>query len=66
MRIQVDVGLCQGYGNCVTADEGHFDLDDDGLVIVLRDTVTADETAAAATAVRNCPADAIRLVDDGS
>jgi ferredoxin len=66
LRFHVDVGKCQGYGNCVTADEEHFDLDDSGLVVVLRDTVTAEEKDNAAAAVRSCPADAIRLVDDGS
>ncbi len=66
MRIQVDMGKCQGYGNCVTADAAHFDLDDDGLVVVLRDTVTDTERERAAAAARSCPAEAIRLVDDGS
>ncbi|MEW2548263.1 ferredoxin [Streptomyces sp. NPDC047002] len=64
LRITVDVGRCQGYGNCVMADADHFDLDDDGLVVVLRDDVSAGEQADAAEAARSCPAEAIRLVDD--
>ena len=66
MRIHADVGKCQGYGNCATIDAEHFDLDDDGLVVVLRDTVTAAERDTAADAVRSCPADALSLVDDGA
>jgi ferredoxin len=66
MRIHADVGKCQGYGNCAALDEEHFDLDDDGLVVIRRDTVTAAEHDTAADAVRGCPAEAIWLAgDDG-
>lgn len=64
MRIHADVGKCQGYGNCAALDAEHFDLDDDGLVIIRRDTVTAAERDTAADAVRSCPADALSLDDD--
>jgi ferredoxin len=64
MRIHADVGKCQGYGNCAALDEVHFDLDDDGLVVIRRDTVTAAERDTAAEAVRGCPAEAIWLADD--
>ncbi|MFI6349161.1 ferredoxin [Streptomyces sp. NPDC050560] len=64
MQIQVDVAKCQGYGNCVTADPDRFDLDDDGLVVLLRGEVGEDERAKAAESVRSCPAEAIRLVSD--
>lgn len=66
MRIHADVGKCQGYGNCAVVDAEHFDLDDDGLVVVRRDTVTAAERDTAADAVRSCPAEALALVDDGA
>jgi ferredoxin len=61
MRIHADVGKCQGYGNCVQLDEAHFDLDDDGLVAIRSDTVTAGELDTVAAAVRSCPAEAIWL-----
>jgi ferredoxin len=64
MRIHAEVGKCQGYGNCVALDEKHFDLDDDGLVVLKEDQVTADEQESVAAAVRSCPAEAIRLAAD--
>lgn len=64
MRITSDAHLCQGYGNCIANDPQHFDLDDNGVVVVLRETVTEDEQETAAAAVRSCPVAALGLVDD--
>jgi ferredoxin len=64
MRITSDAGLCQSYGNCLAVDPEHFDLDDEGLVAVLRATVTDDEQPTVAAAVRSCPVAAIAMVDD--
>lgn len=64
MRIHADLGKCQGYGNCAGLDTEHFDLDDDGHVVVVRDTVTAAERDTVAEAVRSCPAEAIRLASE--
>jgi ferredoxin len=61
MRVHADVGKCQGYGNCAVLDSEHFGLDDDGLVVLRRDSVTAGERDAVAEAVRGCPAEAIWL-----
>ena len=66
MRIHADVGKCQGYGNCAALDEKHFDLDDDGLVVIRSDAVTAAERDTVADAVRSCPAEAIWLDGDDS
>jgi ferredoxin len=63
MQIQADAGKCQGYGNCVDLDPGHFDLDDAGLVVVLKDSVAPVEQGTTAAAVRSCPVSAIWLVD---
>jgi ferredoxin len=64
MRISADIGKCQGYGNCVALDGDHFDLDDDGMVLVLRDAVVEAEVEGTQEAVRSCPVAAIWLVDD--
>ena len=64
MRIHADAGKCQGYGNCAALDEEHFDLDDDGLVAIRRDTVTVAERDTTADAVRSCPVEAIWLDGD--
>jgi len=34
--VKADLGQCQGYGNCVVAADDTFDLDDDGVVVLLR------------------------------
>jgi ferredoxin len=59
MRIQADVGKCQGYGNCVAIDAQHFDLDDDGLVVVLDQTVSPSDLDTTEEAIRSCPVAAI-------
>jgi len=64
MRIHADVGKCQGYGNCAGLDKVHFDLDDDGLVVVRSPTITAEQRETVTAAVRACPAEAIWLADD--
>jgi ferredoxin len=66
MRIKADAGKCQGYGNCVDLDPGHFDLDDEGLVVVLRDGVEESERESVGAAVRSCPVQAVWLADDDS
>ena len=66
MRITANVSKCQGYGNCAALDPNHFDLDDDGLVVLLSDTVLEQDLKTAAAAVRSCPVSALELVDDGA
>lgn len=63
MRVASDLARCQGYGNCVAIDEKHFDLDDDGLVLVREEHVTPEERDTADEAVRSCPVAAIWLED---
>lgn len=63
-RIQADMDLCQGYGNCVIDAEDVFDVDDDGIVIVLRPTVPADERKRIEAAVRSCPVAALSLSEE--
>jgi ferredoxin len=62
-QIQADIAKCQGYGNCVALDDDHFDLDDDGLVVLVRTDVLPEEAPTAAEAVRSCPVSAIWLAD---
>jgi ferredoxin len=63
LRVTSDLGKCQGYGNCVAIDEKHFDLDDDGLVVVLEEAVSSDELPTTEEAIRQCPVAAIWLED---
>jgi ferredoxin len=64
MQIKADAGKCQGYGNCVDLDPEHFDLDDGGLVVLLRTSVTDGELETSGAAVRSCPVQAVWLADD--
>lgn len=59
MRIQADVGKCQGYANCVAIDAKHFDLDDDGLVVLLDQDVSPADLSTTEEAIRSCPVTAI-------
>jgi ferredoxin len=64
MNVVVDLGLCQGYGNCVTTAPEFFDLPDSGQVRLLRSTAdTEEEQAAVRDAIPMCPMNAIRLED---
>jgi ferredoxin len=64
MRIAADRSLCQSYGNCVALDPEHLDLDDEGLVIVARYTVTESELPAVQAGIRSCPVNALRLITE--
>lgn len=63
LRIHSDHTKCQGYGNCAALVPDYFDLDDDGLVVVLSEQVEDDERGEVERAVRSCPVSAIWLDD---
>ena len=64
MKVTVDLGLCQGYGNCVAAAPDFFDLNDSGQADVLRAVVESDdEIAAVRDALPLCPMSAISLTE---
>jgi len=61
-RVTVDLNRCQGYGNCVSAAPGVFDLDDEtGLAVVLKEDVGEEDLAAVRQAVGLCPVAAIAI-----
>lgn len=57
--IRADLTLCQGYANCVVGAEDYFDIDDDGVVVVLRSTVRDGELGRVLDAARSCPVNAL-------
>ncbi|PXY25196.1 ferredoxin [Prauserella sp. PE36] len=59
--VKADLDLCQGYANCVVAADDVFDLDDDGLVVVLRKEVSGSEMDRISDAARSCPVAALRV-----
>ncbi|HKC30009.1 MAG TPA: ferredoxin [Jatrophihabitans sp.] len=62
--VKADAGLCQGYANCVMDAGEVFDLDDEGLVVVLRPVISEDERSEVEQAVVNCPVAALALVEE--
>lgn len=62
MRIVVDRIKCVGLGLCEAAAPNHFEVGDDGQVIVLRETVDEQDLAQAEEAVRSCPTSALKLI----
>ena len=64
ISIKVTQATCNGYGNCVLAPPDVFDLGDDGLVVLKRETVDDDQLAAVRRAVYDCPTDSIELIED--
>jgi ferredoxin len=61
--VKADLQACQGYANCVVAADDVFDIDDDGVVVVLRTTVPEAERARIEEAARTCPVSALRVED---
>jgi ferredoxin len=57
---------CRGYGNCLIAAPKVFDVDDDGLVIVLKDDVSAEELSAVERAAYDCPTNSITIESDAA
>lgn len=61
--IRADLIKCQGYANCVVGAPDHFDIDDDGRVVLLQTGVQDADRARVLDAVHSCPVAALRLED---
>ncbi|MFF5991296.1 ferredoxin [Prauserella flavalba] len=61
--VKADLALCQGYANCVVAADDVFDIDDDGVVLVLRGEVPESERPRIVDAARTCPVSALEVAD---
>lgn len=60
--VEVDMGRCQGYANCVMAAPDIFDVDaTTGVAVLLVEHPPEERRPAAEEAVRNCPTEAISL-----
>jgi ferredoxin len=59
--IEVDRELCFGFGDCVDSAPGLFDLDDENKSIVFDPEAYDMDTVL--DAARDCPVDAILVVD---
>lgn len=61
--VKADLAACQGYANCVVGADDVFDIDDDGVVVVLRETIDDAERSRVDAAARSCPVNALTVVD---
>lgn len=66
MKITVYPDKCVGVGQCVLAAPALFDQnEDDGIVVLLKQTLDTSDYDAARTAARLCPAVAIVIDEEG-
>ncbi len=65
-KIEVDWGLCESNGVCMGIIPEVFQLGDDDMLSVLQDEVTPDNEAQIREAVRQCPRQAISIVESGN
>ncbi len=63
MRIEVDWGLCESNGVCMGIIPEVFQLGDDDMLTVLQPEVTPENEAQVREAVRQCPRQAISIVE---
>jgi ferredoxin len=64
MRIEVDLDLCQGHANCEMEAPGVFSVPRKGKVTVAEPAPPESQRPAVEAAVRYCPTQALRLLDD--
>lgn len=64
MKVVVDQDACEGYARCVAAAPTVFALDEDERSYALIERPGADLRAQVKLAVRRCPRQAIKLVED--
>ena len=62
-KILVDLDACQGYANCVVAADDVFDIDDDGVVDLLKTTIDDSDRSRVEEAARSCPVSALTVAD---
>ena len=63
MRIDVDWDLCESNAVCMGILPDVFQVGDDDMLTVLKPEVTAENEALVREAVRQCPRQAISIVD---
>jgi ferredoxin len=61
--VKANLSLCQGYANCVIAAGDYFDIDDDGVVVLLKVDVPESERTRVEEAARSCPVSALWVED---
>ncbi|HZC10032.1 MAG TPA: ferredoxin [Mycobacterium sp.] len=62
-KIEVDWGLCESNGVCMGIIPEVFQLEDDDTLTILQEDVTPENEAQVRDAVRQCPRQAISIVE---
>jgi ferredoxin len=63
MKVNIDLGLCDGHGQCVNVAPDVFDLGEDGLAYLKIDPVGEEFRKQVEEAVLMCPPEAISIED---
>ena len=63
-KVVVDRVKCTGLGICEAQSPNHFEIDDDGELLVLKEDVSPDELEELRDTVAACPTGALLLVED--
>jgi ferredoxin len=61
MRISVDRGRCTGLGICESLSPKHFEVDDEGTLVLLDENVAPEDLDAVREAVAGCPTEALSI-----
>lgn len=62
--VKADFEVCQGYANCVMTAPEVYDIDDDGVVVLLKNEISDAERAKVQEAVNSCPVSALSIEDE--
>ncbi|MDP9183281.1 MAG: ferredoxin [Actinomycetota bacterium] len=61
MQVLCDVEKCTGLGLCESIAPDFFEVQDDGTLVMLRETFDESERTALNEAIRSCPTEALSL-----
>ncbi len=61
MKVVVDRTKCTGLGICESLAPDHFEVDDQGNLVLLDQNVNDDDRSAVEEAVAGCPTEALRI-----
>ena len=63
MKVIVDRAKCTGIGICESLAPAHFEVNEAGELVLLKQDVAPDEVQVIDEAVGGCPTEALRLAD---
>lgn len=63
MKITVDYAKCTGLGICESLAPNVFEVDDNGDLVLLTETISGEDLEGVREAVAGCPTEALRLIE---